>query len=137
MINKHFELPESSLETIQMVKEKKGFKTQTQALIHIIEAYEHHLDKEEMRTEIYGELNQELREIFAGVVVNSRRAEKNMNTLMDLANSYLLLQKEEEIELVPTSVVKANFIKRSEEIHKREISQMLKKRRTAKLVGKR
>lgn len=137
MAKKTIDLPEREIEIIQKVKNENGFKTSTQALIHIIEEYNHHQEMEESKTTIYGEMNRELKDIFIGIGMSSKKTEHMVNVLLDLVNSYLLLRENDMLQFIPVSVTKAAFIKKSEEKQKMLIAERKRKKsnRQVKRIG--
>lgn len=130
-MKKTYDLPESSIAIIHKVKREKGYNSEIQALIHIIETYQNACEKEQTEKDIYAQLNKELRLIFASLVAGNRKIEKNTNVLLDFLNSYTILKLDEQLQCIPSTVTKSEFIQKSEGAYKARIAEQSRKKKNA------
>ncbi|XCP83606.1 hypothetical protein ABXS75_10975 [Roseburia hominis] len=128
-MKKIFNLPEHDIAIIQRVKQEKGYHSEVQALVHILETYQDDREKEKLERDIYAQVNKELREVFSSLVIGNRQIEKNTNALVDYINSYMILKPEKSLKCIPASLTKSEFIKKSEEVHRSRIAERSRKRK--------
>lgn len=124
-LSKHYYLTQENIETILMVKEKYGYKKESEAMNHIIRHYQDvSSDRDRaavIAEEILNLFSAQYKDYWKNLYFSTRYADKNIVTILDILNTMMIREKYEEC--IPIDIYKSSVIEGSQKHLQKKIAE--------------